>query len=76
MKLHALRPVTLLKRDSNTGLICEIFNNTYFKEHLRPTASACSYGFNSHKQSQLTQFIPLVSFYIPWKHRETIFQGV
>ena len=30
----------LLKRDSNTGvLLCEIFKNTYFEEHLRTAAS-------------------------------------
>ena len=34
--------LTLLKRDSNTILsceICEIFKNVYFEEHLRTTAS-------------------------------------
>ena len=39
IKLQALRPVTLLKRDSDTGFFsceyCEIFKNTYFEEHLR-----------------------------------------
>ena len=31
-----------IKRDSNTGFlceICEIFKNAYFEEHLRATAS-------------------------------------
>ena len=33
---------TLLKRDSTqlfSSKICEIFKNTYFKEHVRTTAS-------------------------------------
>ena len=30
-----LRPASLLKSDSNTGEICEIFKNTFFREHLR-----------------------------------------
>ena len=37
-----MRPETLSKRDSNTGVFCEtceIFKNTYFEEHLRKTAS-------------------------------------
>ena len=37
-----LRPETLLKRDSDTGIsceFCEIFKNTFFTEHLRTTAS-------------------------------------
>ena len=38
--IGALRPATLLKRDSNTGEICEIFKNTYFEDHLQTTASA------------------------------------
>ena len=37
-KLHAFRPATLLKRDSNTGVFLwfyKFFNDTYFEEHLR-----------------------------------------
>ena len=37
------KPVTLLKRDSNTGAYCEnseIFKNTYFEERLQMTPSA------------------------------------
>ena len=40
IKSRAFRPATLLKKDSDTGAfceICEIFNNTYFEEHLRTT---------------------------------------
>ena len=38
IKLQAIRPPTLFKRDSNTGAFLwnlQIFKNTYFKEHLR-----------------------------------------
>ena len=38
IKLQAFRPVTFLKRDSNTGVSCEyckIFKNSFFMEHLR-----------------------------------------
>ena len=38
IKLHACRPATFLKRDSNTGVscgYCEIFKNSFFKENLR-----------------------------------------
>ena len=41
IKLQALRPATLLKRDSNTGVflwICEIFKNTSF---LQNTSGGC-----------------------------------
>ena len=41
IKWQALSPATLLKRDSTQVFsceICEIFKNTYFKEHLRMTA--------------------------------------
>ena len=37
-----LRPATLLKRDSNAGVsrdLCEIFKNTFYKEHFQETAS-------------------------------------
>ena len=36
IKLHAFRPVTFLKRDSNTCVssgFCEVFKNTFFIEH-------------------------------------------
>ena len=38
IKLQTWEPATLLKRDTNKGVsceICEIFNKTYFKEHQR-----------------------------------------
>ena len=38
IKLQALKPATLLKTDSNTGIsydICELLKNTFFTEHLR-----------------------------------------
>ena len=38
IKLQALRPATLLKKDSNTGVYLwnlRIFNNTFFKEHFQ-----------------------------------------
>ena len=41
IKLQAFRSVTLLKRDSNTGVsceYCEIFRQTYFEDNL-PTAA-------------------------------------
>ena len=41
----AFRPITLLKRDSNTGVSCkncEIFKNAYLAEHLRKSASVLS----------------------------------
>ena len=41
-EVEGLRPVTLLKRDSGTGLSCEfyeIFKGTHFAEHLQATAS-------------------------------------
>ena len=40
--LQALTSGTLLKRDTNIGIsceYCEIFQNIYFSEHLRTTAS-------------------------------------
>ena len=36
--LSALRPATLLKIDTNTG-VCETFQNTYSEEPLRTAAS-------------------------------------
>ena len=39
IKLQTFRPATLLKRDSNTGVLLLIFKNNYFGEHLRPAAS-------------------------------------
>ena len=42
MKFQALRPATLLKRYSSTGVFCEfceIFKNVYFVEHLLTAAS-------------------------------------
>ena len=39
--LQAFRPVTVLKRDSNTGVFLKYwktFKNSYFEEHLRTTA--------------------------------------
>ena len=50
IKLQAFRPLTLLKRDSNTCAfqwICKIFKNTYFEEHLWKTASEIP-SFNPH----------------------------
>ena len=46
IKLLALTPATLLKRDSNTGVsneYCEIFKNLYFEEPL-PTAASDNDG--------------------------------
>ena len=43
IKLQALKPATLLKRHSNTGVsceICKIFMNTYF-EDLRTAVLYC-----------------------------------
>ena len=45
IKLQAWGSATLLKRDSTQLLsceVCEIFKNTYFKEHLWTTAPTCS----------------------------------
>ena len=45
IKLQAFRSATLLKRDYSTGACCdycELFKNTYFKEHLRTAASVYS----------------------------------
>ena len=45
--LCAIRPATLSKRDSNTGVSCEyskIFKNICFEEHLRVAASVGSLG--------------------------------
>ena len=43
IKLQNLRPVTLVKRGSNTGFfycsICEILKSTYFDEHRQTAAS-------------------------------------
>ena len=41
-KVAGLRPVTLLKRDSNTGIFCEYFEilkNRFFEKYLRTVAS-------------------------------------
>ena len=38
-KVAGLRPATLLKRDSGTSVFLWILWNTFFKEHLRTTAS-------------------------------------
>ena len=46
-KLQAIRPVTLLKSDSNTDFsckYCEIFKNTYFEEHLHTNTSEVTLG--------------------------------
>ena len=49
--LAGLRPATLLRRDSGTGLwpyeFCEIFRNTFFTGHFRATASGVLQ--NSHE---------------------------
>ena len=50
MKLQAVSPATLLKRDSNTDVFCEyceISMNTYFEEHLRTAASELTLGSDS-----------------------------
>ena len=42
MNKVAIRPATLLKRDSNTGVSCEYyetFKNIYFEEHLKTAAT-------------------------------------
>ena len=44
--LQAFSLATLLKRNSNAGVFCEIyeiFKNTYFEEHLRMTASMIAF---------------------------------
>ena len=44
-KVAGLGPTTLLQRNSNTGVfceICEIFKNPYLEEHLRTAASILS----------------------------------
>ena len=49
IKLQVFRPATLLKRDSDTGIsceICEIFKNVFFEEHLWTTASVVSFSWN------------------------------
>ena len=46
IKLQALRPATLLKTDSSTGIFLWIlrnFKNIYFGEHMRTAASVDSY---------------------------------
>ena len=43
----AVRPVTLLKRDSNTGgffKICKIFKRSYFEENILTVASSVTNG--------------------------------
>ena len=49
IKLQVFRPATLLKRDSDTGIsceICEIFKNVFFEEHLWKTASVVSFSWH------------------------------
>ena len=65
-KVAGLRPGTLLKRDSNTGVFLWIlrnFKNTYFEEHLSTGASSMSrlkFFFRqgvSWKQASVQNFI-------------------
>ena len=41
-KFTALKASYLLKRDSNTGVYCEIFENTYFEKQVQTAASVHS----------------------------------
>ena len=59
IKLQAVRPANLLKRDSNTVLsceYCEIFKNTYFEEHLRTSASVIPNLFKGLSAGRKTGF--------------------
>ena len=59
IKLQAVRPANLLKRDSNTVFsceYCEIFKNTYFEEHLRTSASVIPNLFKGLSAGRKTGF--------------------
>ena len=54
-----LRPVTLLKRDSGTGIspcICQTFKNTYVAEHLRTAAFAIPVVYNQYRSNNLNLY--------------------
>ena len=61
------RPATLLKRDSNTGVVL-IFRNTYFEKHLQTAASDSSYIL--HKKLHSRTRLP---FCFILKHKITLF---
>ena len=50
IKLQAWRSATLLIRESNKGISCELsenFKNIYFEEHLRKTVPECPWKISS-----------------------------
>ena len=56
IKLQTWEPATLLKRDTNKGVsceICEIFNKTYFKEHQRLLLSMIRGVFGTLQSSMI-----------------------
>ena len=59
-KAARCRPAPLLKRHCNIFIFLWILKGIVF--HIK-----CSYSFSIF----LTHFIPMVSFYTPWKHKKT-----
>ena len=61
--LHFWEPATLLKKAQTQVFsceFCELFNNTYFKEHLRTAGSKTLVrGFLFNKVASLMAWIPL-----------------
>ena len=68
-----LRPATFLKRDYNTGYsyeYCEVFRNTYLKEHLCTDASELTLGSDCLKLYFLTVYFKtiLTQYHVILKH--------
>ena len=66
--LEALRPETLLIRNSNRGVsceYCEISRNTYFEEHLQTAASENCYLFSWARNRRPTPLINFSIFFHP-----------
>ena len=62
LQLQAWRPATLLKRDSNIDIfceICEIFKNIYFEGRLRATASKLLFQETPHLLIKILDFMML-----------------
>ena len=72
IKLQAFKP--LLRNETPVQVFCrQIFKNIHFEKHLWTATSRANQltGFYMMKTLSLTCFIPLLSFYTPWKHQKS-----
>ena len=66
IKLKVLRPLPILKRDSNTGVfyeISKISEKIFFEEHLRTTASDIWTWFVPGKQLQPVNLVNIIKIW-------------